>query len=484
MRVLPFLILLLFCYCWCQETILVRLPSKNPDPINGKTLLTLDKAIELNNILTLCIRFKLKSELSTITLFSSKDGQLALYLVFLEGKGRFAFNGQSLIFKIPEKHGIQPFHWHHLCLKSNDALHEVVVDGRMWHYGKNVINANEKTILNEIILGSAYQVVYSNAVDFLGEISELNIWSRGVSLKDLMEMTNNCGEPKLDPDLLRWSLIRVPMIFGDQYQTDINLLCMHAEDSRNILKLFPYQRNQDEALFLCQNLNGRLAYPTNKDEYLKWQSKFSSIELCKQLPSLLNYFFVVSTEETECQLDLIAPIKQLSNGSWEDRNTGNLVSMDDLWRPGQPNGGTFQQCTCYHTEDVNYYDEVCNYKSCFVCSWKNEPTFTLRGLCVDTQIDEQYVLLPELSYDGNVYFFGFRHTNILFNKDLGSWIIVEDLTADLFNGERPKKIVGIFELDKFEDFQFPIGKNMWNLTDKCSQIMPLKLAPVSVNCKK
>ena len=290
MKVLPFLILFLFCYCWCQETILVELPSKNPDPITGKTLLTLDKAIELNNILTLCIRFKLKSELSTITLFSSKDGQLALYLVFLEGKGRFAFNGQSLIFKIPEKHGIQPFHWHHLCLKSNDALQEVVVDGRMWHFGKNVINANEKTILNEIILGSAYQVVYSNAVDFQGEISELNIWSRAVSLKDLMEMTNNCGEPKLVPDLLRWSLIRVPMIFGGQYQTDINLLCMHAEDSRNILKLFPYQRNQDEALFLCQNLNGRLAYPTNKDEYLKWQSKFSSIELCKPLPSLLNYF--------------------------------------------------------------------------------------------------------------------------------------------------------------------------------------------------
>ena len=292
MRILPFLILLLFCYCWCQETILVRLPSKNPDPINGKTLLILDKAIELNNILTLCIRFKLKSELSTITLFSSEDGQLALYLAFsdgTEGKGRFAFIGKSLIFKIPEKHGIQPFHWHHLCLKSNDVLQEVVVDGRMWHYGKNVINANEKTILNQIVIGSAYQVVYSSAIDFQGEISELNIWSRAFSLKDLMEMTNNCGEPKLVPNLLRWSQIRVPMIFGDQYQTDINLLCLHAEDSRNIYKLFPYQRNQDEALFLCQNLNGRLAYPTNKDEYLKWQSKFSSIELFKPLPSLLNF---------------------------------------------------------------------------------------------------------------------------------------------------------------------------------------------------
>ena len=269
---------MLFCYCWSQETIVVRLPSKKPDHSNGKTLLTLDKAIELNNILTLCIRFKLKSELSTITLFSSKDGQLALYLKFLEGKGRFAFNGQSLIFKIPEKHGIQPFHWHHLCLKSNDVLQEVVVDGRMWHFGKNVIKANEKTILNQIVLGSAYQVVYPDAIDFQGEISELNIWSTAISLKDLMEMTNNCGDPKLVPDLLRWSKSRVSMIFGDHYQTDINLLCLYAEDSRKIHKLFPYQRNQDEALFLCQNLNGRLAYPTNKDEYLKWQSKFSSIE--------------------------------------------------------------------------------------------------------------------------------------------------------------------------------------------------------------
>ena len=160
----------------------------------------------MNIILTLCIRFKLKSELSTITLFSSEDGQLALYLAFSEnkeGKGRFAFVGQSLIFKIPEKHGIQPFHWHHLCLKSDDVLQEVVVDGRMWHYGKNVVNANEKTILNQIVIGSAYQVVYSSAVDFQGEISELNIWSTAVSLKDLMEMTNDCGKPKLVPKLVK-----------------------------------------------------------------------------------------------------------------------------------------------------------------------------------------------------------------------------------------------------------------------------------------
>ena len=144
----------------------------------------------------------------------------------------------------------------------------------MWHYGKNVVNANEKSVLNQIVLGSAYQVVYSDAIDLQGEMSELNIWSTAIPLKDLMEITKNCGDPKISPDVLKWSEMSMSMILGDSIKQEISELCFHGTNGKSTHKLIPYQRNQDEALFVCKNLNGQLAYPKNIEEYSKWQGEF------------------------------------------------------------------------------------------------------------------------------------------------------------------------------------------------------------------
>jgi len=42
------------------------------------------------------------------------------------------------------------------------------------------------------------------------------------------------------------------------------------------------------------------------------------------------------------------------DGTWFDSNTDELINMEKMWRPGQPNGGNLQECALYHGEDGNY----------------------------------------------------------------------------------------------------------------------------------
>ena len=188
----------------------------------------------------------------------------------------------------------------------------------------------------------------------------------------------------------------------------------------------------------------------------------------------------VSTSNSKCKDDFIAPIRK-SNESWIESITNELVNLEEMWVPGQPNGGRLQNCTTFNAETGNFYDESCSYKSCFVCAWKREPVFKLRGLCDKTQIEQSYVLLPQFKY---VFFYGFERNNILYEEKTGSWLIVEDNQSvedlvDPANDMKSSKIVGTLNLDKSNNLM-PIGNNFWNLTDRCNQMMPLKLTHVSI----
>ena len=164
--------------------------------------------------------------------------------------------------------------------------------------------------------------------------------------------------------------------------------------------------------------------------------------------------------------------------------------MNSLWYPGQPDGEGFENCVKFDTETGLMIDAVCSgNKECFVCTWKKESTFTLRGFCSGSRIDRdmksvdrEYVILPHLTFNEHIVFFGFGQTNILFSHKMKSWLMVEDEQEDLFDGERqinePKKIVGIFKPNMMSN-QLPVGVHIWNITD-CEDPVLLKLTSVSV----
>ena len=175
----------------------------------------------------------------------------------------------------------------------------------------------------------------------------------------------------------------------------------------------------------------------------------------------------------------------MPNELWVDQNDNMVMISNSLWFQGQPDGGDFQKCSTYKTIHGKYYDTSCSYKSCFICSWKYQPLFTLRGLCAKSQLDTQFVLRPELDFDKNIFFYGVGKNSIIFDKEKHSWLIVEDKVQELIGSEntsvstRPKNILGTLWFDSDESHHTPVGTHKWNLTDKCNNVLPLKLTHVS-----
>ena len=149
--------------------------------------------------------------------------------------------------------------------------------------------------------------------------------------------------------------------------------------------------------------------------------------------------------------------------------------MEDLWNNWSPYGGDLFDCTGFHANDCKYYATTCNSKICFICVWKNTPVFTLRGLCTNTQIDEQVVLLPGLTFDRNVFFFGIGKYNM----------IVKNSVKEIFKpggiSTNSLDFVGAFKPDQSNAHHLPVGTHFWNLTENCNQVLQLKLTQV---CKK
>ena len=199
-------------------------------------------------------------------------------------------------------------------------------------------------------------------------------------------------------------------------------------------------------------------------------------------PLLIITFSAVPVSKYAC-MSFVAPMRKSSNGSLINKNNNRIVDMKHLWNSRSPNGGDLEKCTGFVANNCKYFDCPCNYETCFICAWKDTPVFTLRGLCANTDVDRKYVLLPEKTFGGNVYFWGLRSNNILFNQETNSWQIVKNETDDIFKpggiSTNSLDIVGTFHPDRSNTHYLPVGTHFWNLTEKnCNKVLQLKLTQV------
>ena len=175
-------------------------------------------------------------------------------------------------------------------------------------------------------------------------------------------------------------------------------------------------------------------------------------------------------------------MRRSSIGSWINQNDIEKVDMEHLMDSWTPNGGDLKECAAFTPKDCKYYDISCQSKTCFICSWQDNPVFNLRGLCTKTQVDNQFVLLPEKTFGGNVFFFGIRNNNILFNQEKNSWLIVTNATKEIFKPggilTDSLNVVGTFKPDQSNVHHLPVGTNFWNLTENCNKVLQLKLTRV------
>ena len=270
------MLLLLYCQS-CLGTFVVDL--NQPSNEDRKTFLALDKGIEINNELTFCLRLNIKDVLKTNYIFSSTDDNLSLILRFSVSQGLVLINGVALFFEIPEDNGVLPFHWHHICFSSNKDSHTIVLDGgdldgHIWHQEKNAQGSVEKKTVTRLDLGSTNDYwVYPDGIEFKGLLSELNIWSKSLSVPQMKNITKKCGKVDPIPDLLNWSELPSSVIRGSKYNENIGNICSQSNTTSLIYKVMSGYQDPDNAMRACKILNGELAFPNSKDELLTWNGK-------------------------------------------------------------------------------------------------------------------------------------------------------------------------------------------------------------------
>ena len=178
MKNLPIIILILYCHR-SLGTLVVELDESS----NENTFLALDKGIEINNPLTFCLRFNIKDSLATNYIFSSTDDKLVMILRFSVNLGIVLINRVSFVFEIPKDNGVLPFHWHHICFSTRKDSYTIVLDGKQWYHVNHTLMSSEKSTLKRLDFESTKEYwIYSDGIDFRGLLSELNIWSKSLSI--------------------------------------------------------------------------------------------------------------------------------------------------------------------------------------------------------------------------------------------------------------------------------------------------------------
>ena len=230
-------------------------------------------------------------------MFSSKNDTFGLTLRFPTGLGKVHLNRNGIFFKIPKDNGIVPFHWNHICVSINKDTHQVVVNGHQWPNGNHTIRVSDNATLSQLLMGSKIQSsINYGGFNFKGELTELNIWSEIVSLNDMMEISQTCGNPKPVPNVLNWSDDVIESnLTGNHYPKikDINQLCSDPTAKISHFQLIPHLADQDGAMKTCRIMGGILASPKNLKEYRSWKSKKCRFSIRTQVQTIelnLSYF--------------------------------------------------------------------------------------------------------------------------------------------------------------------------------------------------
>ena len=305
MKILCLIIFLVNTYCWCKENVIVVDVNLSNSPLEQDkvTKLSLTENVEVNIPLTFCLRFNLQDRISSRFMFSIKGDKLNFYLNFPSDYGWVRQNGVYILFKIPKDNGIRPFYWHHICISLNEETYWVVVDGHKWSNGTHKIKPFQNISTNEFLMGSSDRLDEKDGGNFVGELSELNIWSNSLSLENLIDITKTCRHPEPDPDILQWLNITNSMLTGDNnHQRTIKQVCSQGKADPSYYKLIPHLQDQDGAMKTCEVLNGQLVSPKALSEYKSWKGK-----------NLKNVLFSCNTYITCVMVEALAGSQGLVN---------------------------------------------------------------------------------------------------------------------------------------------------------------------------
>ena len=120
-----------------------------------------------------------------------------------------------------------------------------------------------------------------------------------------------------------------------------------------------------------------------------------------------------------------------------------------------PGGEIFgEDCVKMDSDTGLYHDVSCDSKNCFLCQFRGDKMFKLKGLCLDQDfIDTKYAMV--LSNEQFTFRGLFGRTNITLNKLTNNWEIISHVPYKTHGN-----LIGFSNL-------FPLGLETWYLGIDC-----------------
>ena len=330
----------------------------------------------------------------------------------------FSFKNQTLI----------PDTWQHICLMVSADSITVVLNGEVVF--DNDYETKMDPLDTSLWLGGS-NVPTKMHRRFEGEMTDLNLWSKTLTINDLILITTGSKSTGSIPDtaIFEWNTWKMegnnPFV---EYQIldENNYLFKETYTEREIL-LIEYMTNFESGNLYCKAFGGKFLVPQNENEI-------------KKVKSLL-------TESLNCpSKSAFIGLKKINAKKLVDHD-GNIATFVK-WSPYEPNGNAYEECiNIFHTSYGNFNDVNCLNNLCFTCRMAIRHMYNLRGNISNT-IDRKYTVTMT---GKETEIRGIKETNCIWNK---TWHFGLNLKQDTEFGSSNIPPVGVQNWNNGQKLKF------------------------------
>ena len=290
--------------------------------------------------------------------------------------------------------------WNHICFSISMNQLSIVLNGQILLNDK--VDLVTKEIINPTLWlgGIISKTKYYVDKRFVGLITDVHLWSRSLSIDDLIfiSKSNTISSMKF-PDLFTWSTLRIQSntTCVEYLVKDRNDELLQKKPPQKIM-LIEDLKSFDASNYLCQAYGGKLFVPKNQEDVTK-----ISLLIEQSNGNCTNVYLGLKKSN-----DLVTDL---------DGNNTSFIH----WGKNQPNGKEYQQCIRIRKDsfydDVSCYNEICSF-----CQIPTKNTFKLRGQIPKGAEGKYSVELGLTTKDTKIR--GIQETDCFWN---GTWVFGQHL---------------------------------------------------------
>ena len=371
-----------------NNSVLIGLP--NTEAAASGARIVLNKSLKIRSF---CARINFSRVSGNQLAFFSKSKSNNFSVLFKHNAnyGFIALNSIRNYFDILEKP--TPFTFQHFCFSHNVTNYLVASEGKIWHSHKfeqsDIETVDALTYIKDLSFGPTHNPNDARISPFVGIISELNIFSNTFSETDLIAITGSCKKIEIGDKEFSWSEIYPSDLIrsNGEIKVEVN----NVEDicsvrrTRN-LEIIPISSSLEDAIMNCQVLGLDILLP-KANQFKELNRRAKEDEVMENLV------------DNSCKKSFWLPLRKSPDLSgWVDP-----MNMSKEVQPGFEvfrDGSERQLCAYYYMNNGESHDIPCSSKSCAACVQKLRLSFSLKGLCSTSTIDQNYVLINRFHHNG------------------------------------------------------------------------------------